>query len=129
DIAAAEDLLSRLNAPLDIFGKPVDMNLVTAAIAHARMQQLTDHHLDFYPVMNLSADAIRPYDMENMEDAVLAAAAAIKKGRPIRIMGDFDTDGAMGTALLLQSLRALCREAGHPETMVDYYSLSRHREG
>ena len=48
-----------------------------------------------------------PFRLKGMNEAVARLREAIRRGEPIAIYGDFDTDGVTATALLVQTLSAL----------------------
>ena len=56
------------------------------------------------------ADLVRPESFSGLDRASRLLAGAVVDGQSILIVGDFDADGATGTALALLSLRAMgCR--------------------
>ncbi|MDH4179303.1 MAG: DHH family phosphoesterase, partial [Armatimonadota bacterium] len=50
---------------------------------------------------------IDPFQMKDMDRAVAAVDAALKRGARIRIYGDYDVDGVCATALLMRALTGL----------------------
>lgn len=54
----------------------------------------------------LTFDA-NPFQMKGMRAAVERIHAALERGEPIAIYGDYDVDGVTATALLVEALRAL----------------------
>ena len=48
-----------------------------------------------------------PFQLKGMGEAVTRLRDAIRRGEPIAVYGDFDTDGVTATALLVQTLSAL----------------------
>jgi len=48
-----------------------------------------------------------PDTLSGLEQAVRILAAAVREGRSILVVGDFDADGATGTALAVRALRAM----------------------
>ena len=53
------------------------------------------------------ASGHNPFDLKGMDEAVARLRWAIRRGEPIAVYGDFDTDGVTATALLVQVLSAL----------------------
>ncbi len=50
---------------------------------------------------------IDPFQMRDMDRAVAAVDAALRRGARIRIYGDYDVDGVCATALLMRALKGL----------------------
>jgi single-stranded-DNA-specific exonuclease len=48
-----------------------------------------------------------PFQLKGMGEAVARLRDAVRRGEPIAVYGDFDTDGVTATALLVQALSAL----------------------
>jgi len=65
---------------------------------------------------------IDPFQMKDMDRAVAAVDAALKRGARIRIYGDYDVDGVCATALLMRALTGLGGK-------VDFYIPHRIDEG
>lgn len=68
-----------------------------------------------------------PFDLPDMEAAVLRLQTAIAKDEPIAVHGDYDVDGISGTVLLVEGLRALGArqvEFHIPLRLKDGYGLS-----
>lgn len=73
------------------------------------------------------ADLLPPEQLGGIDRASLLLAAAIKRDRRIVVVGDFDCDGATGTALGVRGLRMLgaCHVAYQvPHRMLHGYGLS-----
>jgi single-stranded-DNA-specific exonuclease len=67
-----------------------------------------------------------PFLLPDMERAALRLADAVQTGETIVIHGDYDVDGITGTALLVETLRALGASVGYhiPLRLKDGYGLS-----
>ncbi len=66
------------------------------------------------------------HDLGGVEEAAALLEEAIGRGEPITVVGDYDADGATGTALLLRGLRALgAARVGYlvPSRLRDGYGL------
>ncbi|KAF0188149.1 MAG: single-stranded-DNA-specific exonuclease [Desulfobulbaceae bacterium] len=71
------------------------------------------------------ANLPNPLDMKGMTEAAAIASQAVMKKTPILIWGDYDVDGATGTALLVTFFRALGIEAQYvvPNRITHGYGL------
>lgn len=67
-----------------------------------------------------------PARLLNMEQAAWRLARAVREGEPMVVHGDYDVDGITGTALLVESLRALGGRVDFhiPQRLRDGYGLS-----
>ena len=68
-----------------------------------------------------------PFELPDMDAAVVRLQAAINNDEPIAVHGDYDVDGITGTVLLLEGLRALgARQVSYhiPLRLKDGYGLS-----
>lgn len=109
DFGSASDIASALNISLN-----------TAKLLMLRGASTVKSAKDFlYP----STDSLNdPYDLKDMDKAVLAIKDQISKGSNICILGDYDADGVTSTALLYLTLKELGAK-------VSYYIPSRQNEG
>ncbi|HET9783686.1 MAG TPA: single-stranded-DNA-specific exonuclease RecJ [Terriglobales bacterium] len=66
-----------------------------------------------------------PWLMLGMKTAVERTRAAIDRGEPIRILGDYDADGTLATVILRQALASLGAQVSYrlPERLRDGYGL------
>ncbi len=66
-----------------------------------------------------------PWLLRGMEAAVARTLAAIEAHQPIRILGDYDSDGTLATVILRQALRTLGAEASYelPQRLRGGYGL------
>ncbi|HEX3926658.1 MAG TPA: single-stranded-DNA-specific exonuclease RecJ [Gemmatimonadales bacterium] len=92
DLAAAQALAAELSLPV-----PLASLLVQRGFHHA------DTTRGFLrPDLDTLAD---PLTLAGMADAVTLIVAAVKRGTPILVHGDYDVDGQCATALLTRALR------------------------
>lgn len=109
NLDSAADIASALNITLN-----------TAKLLMLRGAGTIEAAKDFlYP----STDSLNdPYDLKDMDKAVLAVKDQISKGSNICILGDYDADGVTSTTLLYLTLKELGAK-------VSYYIPSRQNEG
>jgi single-stranded-DNA-specific exonuclease len=76
-----------------------------------------------HPTLSALAD---PYLLPDMAEAVAAIDAAVTRGAPIRIFGDYDADGITSTAVLVRALQALGGQVDWylPHRVEDGYGLN-----
>ncbi|HIU74491.1 MAG TPA: single-stranded-DNA-specific exonuclease RecJ [Candidatus Pelethocola excrementipullorum] len=67
-----------------------------------------------------------PMKLKDMEKALALIAAAIKEGKKLRIIGDYDIDGVMATYILLQGLQKVGAKVDIqiPDRIHDGYGLN-----
>lgn len=65
----------------------------------------------------------------NMKRAVERVFQALEHGEVITIHGDYDADGTCGTAVLVTTLREMCRTLGFDEKKITTYIPHREKEG
>lgn len=68
-----------------------------------------------------------PYVLTDMRQAAAITAMAIREGRRIGVLGDYDADGITATAILMRYLRARARRHGAPPPV--FHIPDRLREG
>lgn len=94
-----------------------------------RNRDLTDEaEMEAY----LRCDLSGLYDGRQLPQIGAAAEllmSALRKGRHIRVVGDYDIDGVCATCILVKGLSALREAAGAPEAVVDYAIPDRIRDG
>ncbi|MEW6731115.1 MAG: single-stranded-DNA-specific exonuclease RecJ [Acidobacteriota bacterium] len=113
DEAAATALSTQLDLP----------PLVARALVWRGMRELADAER----FLNTSLSSIPdPGDMLNMSAACAVIVEALKKGDPIRIVGDYDCDGTTGLITLLQTFRLINPQAAKK---ISYHVPDREREG
>jgi len=67
-----------------------------------------------------------PYDLKDMDKAVKILVDKIKKQNKIRVVGDYDVDGAMSTFLLVTGLRRCGANVDYiiPDRILDGYGIN-----
>ncbi len=72
-------------------------------------------------------DLYSPWDMKDMEKAVLILEKKIREKKPIRIIGDYDIDGVCATYILKQGFLLLGGNADYeiPDRIKDGYGINR----
>ncbi|MDG1949745.1 MAG: DHH family phosphoesterase [bacterium] len=89
----------------------------------------TQEEMDVYLGPDWSRDTYDPFLFNNMPEAVKRVFDALDAGQVITVHGDYDADGTCGTAVLVSTLRDLCRKFGYDEALVTYYIPHREKEG
>ncbi len=76
---------------------------------------------------SLSADLPPPHLLAGMDDAVRRICRALRDGERVCVWGDYDVDGATGTAVLVSFLREIGREPMFyiPHRIDEGYGMSR----
>lgn len=54
---------------------------------------------------------------------------AVSKGKPIGVIGDYDVDGVMSTAMMVRMMRDVAKGLGQAPPIIKPFIPSRHREG
>lgn len=76
-----------------------------------------------------SRDVHSPWLFLHMREAVDCVFAVLEAGEVIAVHGDYDADGVCGSAVLLSTLRDVCRAFGYDETKLVSYIPDREKEG
>lgn len=76
-----------------------------------------------------SRDVHSPWLFLHMREAVDRVFAVLEAGEVIAVHGDYDADGVCGSAVLLSTLRDVCRAFGYDETKLVSYIPDREKEG
>jgi single-stranded-DNA-specific exonuclease len=76
-----------------------------------------------------SRDVHSPWLFLHMREAVDCVFAALAAGEGIAVHGDYDADGVCGSAVLLSTLRDICRAFGYDEKKLASYIPDREKEG
>lgn len=79
-------------------------------------------------------DVISPYEFKSMRQAVARVFAALEKGEPITVHGDYDADGVSGSTVLFSTLTDIARELKYqlqlsvflPDREKDGYGVAMH---
>ncbi len=89
----------------------------------------TQEAVDVYLGPDWSRDAFAPDLFLRMKDAVARVFTSLEKGEVITVHGDYDADGVCGSAVLLSTLRDICRALGFEEKKMTSYIPHREKEG
>ncbi|MBI4256672.1 single-stranded-DNA-specific exonuclease RecJ [Candidatus Uhrbacteria bacterium] len=89
----------------------------------------TQEDMDIFLGPDWSRDTYTPELFMNMKQAVSRVFQALEKKEVITIHGDYDADGICGTAVLVTTLRELCRTLSFDERKVTSYIPHREKEG
>lgn len=89
----------------------------------------TQEEIDVYLGPDWNREAFAPDLFLRMKDAVSRVFASLKKGEVITVHGDYDADGVCGSAVLLATLRDICRSLGFDEKKMTSYIPHREKEG
>lgn len=89
----------------------------------------TQEEMDVFLGPDWSRDTFDPFLFKNMQEAVDRVFAGLEAGEVVTVHGDYDADGTCGTAVLVSTLRDLCRKFGYDESLVTYYIPHREKEG
>jgi len=74
-------------------------------------------------------DVYSPSLFRNMPEAVARVYRALADGEVITVHGDYDADGVCGSAVLISTLRELCRAFGFDETKTTSFIPDREKDG
>ncbi len=85
--------------------------------------------MDIFLGPDWSRDTYAPELFRNMKQAVRRVFEALEKKEVITIHGDYDADGTCGTAVLMTTLRELCRALHFDERKITSYIPHREKEG
>ena len=89
----------------------------------------TQEEMDIFLGPDWSRDTHDPSLFLNMPRAVERVFRALEAGEIIAIHGDYDADGTCGTAVLVTTLREICRGCGFDEKNITTYIPHREKEG
>ncbi|MBI4437732.1 single-stranded-DNA-specific exonuclease RecJ [Candidatus Uhrbacteria bacterium] len=89
----------------------------------------TQEEIDVFVGPDWSRDTHAPDLFLHMGEAVARVFAALERGEVITVHGDYDADGVCGSAVLLSTLRDLCRAFSFDENSVTSYIPHREKEG
>lgn len=85
--------------------------------------------IDVYLGPDWSRDTFAPDLFLRMKDAVVRVFKSLEGGEVITVHGDYDADGVCGSAVLLSTLRDICRALGFDEKKITSYIPHREKEG
>lgn len=89
----------------------------------------TKEEMDVYLSSDWERDTYEPSLFRQMEEAVQRTFHALENGEVITVHGDYDADGTCGTALLVTTLRDICRALNFSEEHITTYIPHREKEG
>ncbi len=89
----------------------------------------TQEEMDVFLGPDWSRDAFGPERFSRMSEAVDRVFAACERGEMITVHGDYDADGVCGSAVLITTLREICRAFGYDEKKITAYIPHREKEG
>ncbi len=89
----------------------------------------TQEEMDVFLGPDWSRDTFDPALFVNMPLAVSRVFQSLENGEVITIHGDYDADGTCGTAVLVSTLREMCRAFHFNEKKVTAYIPHREKEG
>ncbi|HET7036689.1 MAG TPA: single-stranded-DNA-specific exonuclease RecJ [Thermomicrobiaceae bacterium] len=112
----------RPNAQLDDFG--LDSPLLAAILARRGVGSAAQAAAFLAPELGQLGD---PYDLPDLDLAVARIRAALRRGTPIAVFGDYDADGVSATAMLVRALRGVGGQVRPvlPHRVRDGYGLNR----
>ncbi len=89
----------------------------------------TTQEMDVFLHPDWNRDTFAPSLFTQMPAAVARIFAALERREIIAVHGDYDADGVCGSAVLISTLRELCRLLGFNETAIIFYLPHREKEG
>lgn len=85
--------------------------------------------MDVFLSPDWTRDVHSPSLFRNMPEAVARVFKALETGEVITVHGDYDADGVCGSAVLISTLRELCRAFGFDETKTTSFIPDREKDG
>lgn len=85
--------------------------------------------MDVFLSPDWARDVHSPSLFRNMPEAVARVFLAMEKGEVITVHGDYDADGVCGSAVLISTLREICRAFGFDETKTTSFIPDREKDG
>ncbi len=85
--------------------------------------------MDVFLSPDWNRDVHSPSLFRNMPEAVARVFKAMENGEVITVHGDYDADGVCGSAVLISTLRDLCRAFGFDETKTTSFIPDREKDG
>ncbi len=85
--------------------------------------------MDVFLSPDWNRDVHSPSLFRNMPEAVARVFKALETGEVITVHGDYDADGVCGSAVLISTLRELCRAFGFDETKTTSFIPDREKDG
>jgi single-stranded-DNA-specific exonuclease len=89
----------------------------------------TQEAIDVFLGPDWARDTHDPFLFSRMQDAVARVFASLERGEVITVHGDYDADGVCGSAVLMSTLRDICRALKFDEGKLTVYLPHREKEG
>lgn len=89
----------------------------------------TQEEMDVYMAPDWSRDTFSHTLFSQMDRAVARVFLTLEQGQVITVHGDYDADGVCGSAVLISTLRDVCRLLGFDEQKITSYIPHREKEG
>ncbi|HEU5425099.1 MAG TPA: DHH family phosphoesterase, partial [Nitrolancea sp.] len=102
----------------------LDSPLLAAILARRGVRGASEAAAFLTPELGQLGD---PYDLPDLDLAVARSRAALRRGTPIAVFGDYDADGVSATAMLVRALSGLGAQVRPylPHRVRDGYGLNR----
>src|SRR3989339_234637 len=89
----------------------------------------TQEEVDLFLSPDWSRDVHAPALFSQMSAAVARTFQALERGEVITVHGDYDADGVCGSAVIMVTLRDLCRAFGFDESKITSFIPDREKDG
>lgn len=89
----------------------------------------TQQDVDLFLGPDWSRDVYSPSLFRNMDAAVARVFAALECAEVVTVHGDYDADGVCGSAVLILTIRDVCRALKYDETKVTSFIPDREKDG
>ncbi len=89
----------------------------------------TQEEVDVFFGPDWSRDVFSPSLFRNMDVAVTKVFEVLVNSEMITVHGDYDADGVCGSAVLISTLRDLCRAFGFDESKISSFIPDREKDG
>ncbi len=89
----------------------------------------TQEEMNVFLASDWDRDIFSPHTFTRMTEAVARVFVALTKAEVITVHGDYDADGVCGSAVLITTLRDLCRAFDFDEQKITSYIPHREKEG
>lgn len=111
-------------ADFEAIAKKYNISPIMARLIRNR-DIVEDNDIDYFLNAGL-CDMHNPFLMKNMDMACELIISAVRSGKKIRIVGDYDIDGVCATAILMRGLRVLTAKVSYrlPHRIKDGYGLN-----
>jgi len=89
----------------------------------------TQEEIDVYLSPDWSRDTFSPHLFNNMSEAIKRVFDSLEAGDVITVHGDYDADGVCASAILISTLKEICREFDFDKLKITSYIPHREKEG